>query len=240
VGGILQVPPAGLRPSPLRQMGDDAVMTSQAARRPLERLLSGGLTVVILAILAFIGWQFLGTNRASAHKQHTVVGAIEDDWFDRTGDANDDRLRIGQGFAILRIPRFGADFAVPVIQGVGDSELASGVGHFSDTARPGQIGNFAVAGHRVTRGQPFADFPSLRAGDKVIVETRTDVFTYVLDGGGTDLTVDHRDIAVVQPVPGHPKATPRTALITLVTCSEIYHTDNRSVVHGYLVSAEHV
>lgn len=196
--------------------------------------------MVIVAALGYLGWQFVGTNVVSEHKQHTVVGAIQGDWSDRTGDANADPLRMGQGFAILRIPRFGTDFQVPIIQGVEDSELASGVGHFSDTVRPGQIGNFAVAGHRVTRGQPFADFPSLRAGDKVIVETRTDVFTYVLDNDGTDITVGYQDTAVVQPVPGHPKATPHRALITLVTCSEIYRTDDRSVVHGHLVADAHV
>lgn len=215
-------------------------MTDPRVRRVPERLLAGALTLVIVAVVGYLGWQFVGTNLVSEHKQHAVVGAIQGDWSDRSGDANDDALRMGEGFAILRIPRFGADFEVPIIQGVADSELASGVGHFSDTVRPGQIGNFAVAGHRVTRGQPFADFPSLRAGDKVIVETRTDVFTYVLDGNGTDITVGYQDTSVVQPVPGRPKATPHKALITLVTCSELYRTDDRSVVHGHLVADAHV
>ena len=217
---------------------NEEVMESE--RRGPERWVSGLLTVAILVGLGFLGWQFIGTDIVSKHRQQGVVGSLQGDWSDRSGDANQDQLRLGQGFAILRIPRFGADFEVPIIQGVADDQLASGVGHFSDTARPGQIGNFAVAGHRVTRGQPFADFPSLRAGDRVIVETRTDVFTYVLDDGGTDQMVDYRNTAVVAPVPGRPKAAPKRALITLITCSELYRTQDRSVVHGHLVADEHV
>jgi sortase A len=217
---------------------NEAVMESE--RRGPERWVSGLLTVAILIGLGFLGWQFIGTDIVSKHRQQGVVGSLQGDWSDRSGDANQDQLRLGQGFAILRIPRFGADFEVPIIQGVADDQLASGVGHFSDTARPGQIGNFAVAGHRVTRGQPFADFPSLRAGDRVIVETRTDVFTYVLDDAGTDQMVDYRNTAVVAPVPGRPKAAPKRALITLITCSELYRTQDRSVVHGHLVADEHV
>jgi sortase A len=221
-------------------MGDDGIVTGRATRRGPERLLAGALTLAILAIGGFIAWQLVGTNVVADHQQRAVVGALNSAWSDRTGNADDDPLRMGEGFAVLRIPRFGAGFEVPVIQGVDDSDLASGVGHFPDTVRPGQIGNFAVAGHRITRGQPFSDFPSLRAGDKVIVETRTDVFTYVLDNSGTDLTVGYADTAVIRAVPGHPAATADQALITLITCSELYRTDNRSVVHGHLVSDVHV
>jgi len=209
-------------------------------RRKPERWVSGALTLIILVIVGYLAWQLVGTNAVAAHQQRTVVGAMRSDWSDRSGNANDDPLSLGEGFAVLRIPRFGADFQVPVIQGVTDDDLASGVGHFSDTARPGQIGNFAVAGHRITRGQPFSDFPSLQAGDKVVVETRTDVFTYVLDDDGTSITVPYDDTGVVQPVPGKPGVKPHQRLITLVTCSELYRTDDRSVVHGHLVSDQHV
>ena len=43
--------------------------------------------------------------------------------------------------------------------------------HYTGTALPGQVGNFAIAGHRVGKGEPFLNLDQLRAGDAVIVET---------------------------------------------------------------------
>ena len=65
-------------------------------------------------------------------------------------------------FAIVRIPRFGADYARPVIEGTGRDVLALGVGHYVGTAGPGEVGNFALAGHRTTYGRPFHDIDRLR------------------------------------------------------------------------------
>ena len=62
-------------------------------------------------------------------------------------------------------------WGTPVVQGVDRPQLASGIGHYPQSAMPDQVGNFAVAGHRATNGEPFADFDQLRNGDKVIVRT---------------------------------------------------------------------
>jgi len=216
--------------------------------RPV-RLLASVLTIVLLAGAGWAGWEYIGTNVMAKQRQGEMAVALADDWKgNRKGDAATDQLRVGQVFAVLRVPRFGDDFEVPVVAGVDDTALTSGVGWFPDTQRPGQIGNFAVAGHRVTNGQPFKDFPDLRAGDRVEVETRTHVYTYELQNSGTETIVDFTDIWVVQPVPEKARkakdqrsdAKPSEALLTLTTCSEIFHTDNRSAVFGTLVDAKHV
>ncbi len=74
------------------------------------------------------------------------AGAALHDAFPELGEAD--------AFAVIRIPRFGADFARPVIEGVGRPVLALGVGHYEGSASPGAVGNFAVAGHRTTYGRP--------------------------------------------------------------------------------------
>jgi len=58
-----------------------------------------------------------------------------------------------------------------VIEGIGDAELARGFGHFP-VRESGERGNYALAGHRITHGEPLRDMPELRPGDEVIVETR--------------------------------------------------------------------
>ncbi len=51
---------------------------------------------------------------------------------------------------MLRIPGFGPHRQFVVVQGTGLPQLALGPGHVPGTQLPGQLGNFAVAGHRVT------------------------------------------------------------------------------------------
>ncbi len=51
--------------------------------------------------------------------------------------------------------------------------MQKGLGHYSGTARPGDTGNFAAAGHRRTYGDPFKDFPELSPGDAVVVNDAT-------------------------------------------------------------------
>jgi hypothetical protein len=138
------------------------------------RLLATLLTVVLVIGGGWLAWKYVGTNIVAKHRQGEMAVALADDWRGhRDGDARTDEIRMGEALAVLRIPRFGKDFEVPVVAGVDDSALTSGVGWFPDTQRPGERGNFAVAGHRITNGQPFKDFPDLQAGDKVFVETRT-------------------------------------------------------------------
>ena len=99
-----------------------------------------------------------------------------------------------------------------------------------------------IAAHRVTHGQPLRDMPELRPGDLVVVETRTRILTYVLDTDPNDLVVPFTASWVLDPHPVNPNGTgPRPTddlrLLTMATCSELLHTDNRMIVFGHLVSA---
>jgi sortase A len=101
---------------------------------------------------------------------------------------------------------------------------------------PGQVGNFAVAGHRVTHGQPFARLLDLNRGDKIVVETRTAIYSYVLDVAPRNLTVKSSDGWLLDPVPGKNTA-PTKALLTLTTCQDLFRSQDRSVATGHLTSS---
>ena len=207
-------------------------------------LLVTGLTLITAGavVLAWVGWQFWGTNWVSKGRQAEVVSDLQRQWEDGQGTVATDW---GEANALLRVPRFGADYEMPVLEGTSDDVLAAGVGHAEDTATVGAKGNVVLAAHRVTHGEPFADFPDLRPGDLVYVETVNAVYTYELDTGGQDLVVPFTAEWVLDPVfPVNPDPAGTTApgkpgdrLITLVTCSEIFHTDNRSVAFGHLVDS---
>jgi sortase A len=218
-----------------------------AATKPRRRvspltLLGIGLLVAGLACLGWVGYQYFGTNVVSEHAFDKETKQLRTKWNDETKsdpDAkNQPSVVPGDAIALLRIPAFGKDFEVPILNGTDLSVLSKGVGHYSSTAAPGEIGNFAVAGHRVTHGQPFARLLDLKRGDEVIVETRQAIYTYVLDDSPRSLTVRETDTWVLQPVPGRPDAKPTEALITLTTCQDLFRSADRSIGFGHLVSTK--
>lgn len=87
-------------------------------------------------------------------------------------------LPLGQGIANLYIPRFGKDYAQTIVEGTTDADLELGPGHYVGTAIPGQIGDFAVAGHRVGKGEPFLNLDKLHPGDAIVVQTKTNWYIY--------------------------------------------------------------
>jgi sortase A len=132
----------------------------------------------------------------------------------------------GTGFALLYVPRLRDKvWGLPIHQGVGKDVLAQGAGHYRTTAMPGEVGNFAIAAHRSTHDEPFANFPDLRAGDKVYVQTRTEWYVYTLTKDDPNLSPT--DIWVVQPVPGRPGAKPTQKLMTMTTCTPRYGSTGR-------------
>ncbi|MEW2584404.1 class E sortase [Streptomyces virginiae] len=144
-----------------------------------------------------------------------------------------------RAYAVLRIPRLG--LVVPVAQGIDRrAVLDKGyVGQYPGTAGPGAQGNFALAGHRNTHGEPFRYINRLRAGDELIVDLRGRRYTYVV--GKTLGETTERDTGVIAPVPrsvvkpGYGYSEPGS-YITLTTCTPEYSSKYRLVVWGTLRS----
>ncbi|MFE6481439.1 class E sortase [Streptomyces sp. NPDC057757] len=144
-----------------------------------------------------------------------------------------------RAYAVLAIPRLG--LRVPVAEGVSKPDVLNKgyVGHYTDTQQPGQAGNFALAGHRNTHGEPFRYINRLRPGDQISVETRAALYTYVVDS--TLPQTSPRDGGVIGPVPrsatrpAHGYTEPGYYL-TLTTCTPEYTSTYRLVVWGKLAS----
>lgn len=138
-------------------------------------------------------------------------------------------------FAILRIPRFGAGWSRVVAEGVSAPEVldTGAVGHYPATAMPGDLGNFAIAGHREAAGGVLLRLPELRTGDQIIVDTATARYVYRVTWVGI---VPPSDTAVIAPVPGHPGRAPARRLITIQTCTPPLIDTDRYIVRGELTS----
>ena len=203
-----------------------------------------GLMLAGLGLLAYVAWQFWGTNWISKRNQREITNELQQDW--AAGQGKKPKfVPKGEASALIRIPKFGKKYVVPVLEGVSQDVLAKGYGHFEDTANPGEVGNYALAAHRVTHGEPLRQMPDLRPGDKVIVETVDTTYTYELDTNPNALVIPFTAVWVLDPLPRNPREggpqPPQVEgqrLITLTTCSEIFHTDNRMIAFGHLVKAE--
>lgn len=139
----------------------------------------------------------------------------------------------GELIAQIYIPRFGQGWERNVVEGTSASQLArQGLGHYTNTQMPGQLGNFAVAGHRNGYGQPLGDVDKLQAGDSIIVRTQDYWYVYTYTSYEKVLPTD---ADVIAPVPEQPDAQADKSRITLTTCEPKYSTPtHRWIVWGEL------
>ncbi len=146
-------------------------------------------------------------------------------------------VELGEGLAVLRIPRLGDwnDEPPVVVEGVRVDDLKTGPGHMPGTALPGQLGNLVVSGHRTTYGAPFSRLDELEVGDAVVVETRDAWFTYTVTGS---TIVAPSAVEVAWPVPGEAGATPTRRLMTLTTCHPRYSARQRLIVSAELSATD--
>jgi len=202
---------------------------------------SGLAGCAMLLYGGFLFWDPFATQR-----QHALIGDLYQQWDQPsqvsqpseprqpsgcTGSVPQVRPANGEPFALIRIPRFGPDWEFTIVEGATLAQLSSGTGHVF----PGQPGNFAVAAHDVTAGNPFLHLGDLRPGNIVTVTTKCDVYRYAVQ---SKQVVRYTDIAVLDAVPGQPGERPRKQLITLITCTPVTlaFTPYRIIVTGHLVS----
>ncbi|WP_404386369.1 class E sortase [Knoellia locipacati] len=192
------------------------------------------MTLGVLVLL-FVVWQLFWTDVVSDRAQAKSVTSLERKFAEaaRTPEGPRDPAAAieGDAFAVVRVPRFGADYARPLVRGTSAAELARGLGHYVGTAGPGEVGNFAIAGHRTTYGKPLADIDRLRTGDEIIVETAEGENVYAVT---SHEIVRPWESEVIAPVPGEPGARPTKAVLTLTSCHPKFSAKQRWVVHAEL------
>lgn len=141
-------------------------------------------------------------------------------------------------FGTMMVPKWGSDYDRPIGEGTGREEVLNtiGLGHYPGTAMPGGIGNFAVAGHRVTYGKPLNRVAELVPGDSVVVRATDkkgiDVF-YVYEVTDHQIvTPDH--VETIAPVPNQPDKAADGRYLTLTACHPMWSARERYVVHAKL------
>ncbi|RGC68870.1 Sortase family protein [Micromonospora sp. MW-13] len=133
----------------------------------------------------------------------------------------------GKPLAGLYIPKLDKNWVV--VQGVTQEDIRYAPGHYPDSAMPGELGNFSVAGHR--NRATFWRLDELNSGDAIVVEGKTDWYVYKVY---KTRIVRPNQVEVVAPVPMAPDAKPTKKLLTLTTCNPKFDNYQRLIIHAEL------
>lgn len=141
-----------------------------------EILLTAGALIVL-----FVFYEAYWTNMKSGQLQAQANERMEQRWQEADAGGTGEGVPEpdnGQAFSRIYIPRLGPDYQYAVLAGTSQDVLAAGPGHYMDTQAPGELGNFAIAGHRMGQGAPFIHLEDLHSCDAIVVETATQWITY--------------------------------------------------------------
>ncbi|MFE9440542.1 class E sortase [Streptomyces sp. NPDC006602] len=217
--------------------------------RVVVRTVSEMCITVGALIVLFVVYVLFWTGVKADHVMDDQIDRLQEQWSQEPvrptstagaaeSPAEPVPYRAGKPFAIMYIPRLGFTWNKPVLENTATDTLKKGLGHYARTAQLGQKGNFAVAGHRRTYGDPFKDFPKLRRGDAVVLTDGTTWFTYRIDKGPYKTVPS--DIEVIDPVPRKSGYTRPGRYLTLTTCDPEWGHSHRLIVWAHLDSTQPV
>ncbi|WP_443047671.1 class E sortase [Streptomyces sp. H39-S7] len=211
----------------------------------LSRVIGEVFISVGVLMLLFVTYQLWWTNIRAHQQASGATSALQNQW-DKDKDkgeqkSGDDRaagaFSPGQGFAIMYIPKL--DVKAPIAEGISKHNVLDKgmVGHYTGalkTAMPwDKQGNFALAAHRNTHGEPFRYINKLVPGDKIVVETESTFYTYEMTS--VLPSTSPSNVKVIQPIPPGSGFTKPGRYITLTTCTPEFTSTYRMIVWGKMV-----
>lgn len=183
------------------------------------------LIVVGLAVICSVGYKkFITAQKNKAlieNFNNSLNGDSESKDVSNGESINLDEIN---AIAIMEIPSI--KLVQGVVEGISDNVLQYYLGHFPESVAPGESGNFAVAGHRVSDyTDAFINLYKVKIGDEIVIKTREKKFTYAVE-----------ESFIVEPEEVYVLDQTDDATITLVTCT--VGAKQRVIVKGKLINSE--
>ncbi|PPF81603.1 hypothetical protein C5E07_15195 [Pseudoclavibacter sp. RFBJ3] len=221
--------------------------TGSKPRRRLSIIGVSGEVLMTLGVvvLLFVGWKYWLNDLIVGDEQNQAGQELSQVLADGGEEATtvtttDPAIGIpissaptvtNERFAILYVPTWGADYARPIAQGIEQHEvLDNNIGHYPDSQMPGEVGNFAIAGHRLAYGASMQKIHELQLGDELVVETADGWYTYSYRSGEY---VAPTQVDVLGSVPRYPEQTGTDRLMMIMSCNPFWSTAERII--GYAV-----
>jgi sortase A len=210
------------------------------------------ITAGVIALL-FVAWQLwigdwiIGSQKQAEASELTQTWAQEFESSAPTPaptptEAGEDPVvpvlaqpRHGAEFGVMQIPRFGTDWKFTIAGGVTRPDILDQgeIGHYPDTAMPGEIGNTVYAAHRWTSGAPFDPIDKLVVGDAIVVETKDGWYTYRFR---TLEYVQDTQVEVLLPVPQQVGVEADGRYLTLTSCAPKLNMLERIIAYALFES----
>ncbi|MEU8780528.1 class E sortase [Streptomyces sp. NPDC048637] len=226
-------------PAPMSRL--EARQAARAAKDSPSLIASRALGEVFITLgvlmLLFVTYQLWWTNVMAEQEAGGAANNLQHEWDKGGGEKKN--LADGERFGIMYIPRL--DVKAPIAEGIDKHKVLDHgmVGHYDKnsgikTAMPwDKKGNFAVAAHRNTHGEPFRYVNRLTKGDKIIVETKSSYYTYEMESILPQTSPSNT--SVIGPVPPGSGFTGPGRYITLTTCTPEFTSTFRMIVWGKMV-----
>lgn len=201
------------------------------------------ITAGVLVFL-FLGWQLWLNDIIVGDEQNQAAADLAKSWDSGDFSLNREPTKTDYGtpaitaapeanatFAVMYAPRFGSDWAREVAEGIGVHDVLNTrrIGHYPQTQLPGQLGNVALAAHRLTYGAPFRDIDQLRLGDKLYLKTKDGYYTYSFRN--LEYVSPH-GVGVLEPVPQHPGVSATDRILTIMSCNPKFSVAERLVAYA--------
>lgn len=209
----------------------------------ISRITGEAFITLGVLMLLFVVYQLWWTNVLADRESRQEAKQLEEQWERGEGPGKEDArdpgaFEAGEGFAIMHIPSLNVNR--PVAQGIDSQKVLDRglLGHYSEgdlkTAMPwDEKGNFAVAGHRNTHGEPFRYINKLEPGEEIVVETKDTYYIYEVANTLPSTSPSNTD--VIDPVPPGSGFTEPGRYVTLTTCTPEYTSKYRLIVWGKMV-----
>ena len=185
---------------------------------------------IIGVLLILIGVGIIGTvaykKIVTSQKQNELLEAFESQLAEGDNENTEEEVNLDSinGYtpiAIMEIPPI--KLKQPVVEGITEDVIKYFLGKFPESTMPGEVGNFAVAGHRVSDfTDAFINLYKVKPGDNVIVTTKDGKYTYEVE---ESFIVDPEQVEVLE--------NADYEKITLITCT--IGSKRRVIVTGKLI-----
>lgn len=190
-------------------------------KEKIRRIIGLVLIVVGLSIIVSIIYKKIETNNKQKELQNILEQVINDEPKELYKEEEEELINGYKPIALMEIPSI--NLSQGLVEGIADDVLQYYLGHFEDSAMPGEKGNFAVAGHRVSDySEAFVNLYKAEIGDEILVKANKKEYVYEIT-----------DSFIVAPDRVDVLDNTDDATITLVTCT--VGAKERVIVKGKLV-----
>lgn len=190
-------------------------------KEKIRRIIGLVLIIVGLSIIVSIVYKKIETKNKQKELQNILEQVINDEPRELSKEEEEKLINGYKPIALMEIPSI--NLSQGLVEGIADDVLQYYLGHFEGSAMPGEKGNFAVAGHRVSDySEAFVNLYKTEIGDKILVKANKKEYVY-------EITENF----IVAPDKVDVLDNTDDATITLVTCT--VGAKERVIVKGKLV-----